>query len=36
MPPQRSGTDLATEIKLIEKKIRMCQKKIEDDKRKKI
>lgn len=33
--PKKSSNDLNAEIKLIEKKIKQCQKKIHDDKRKK-
>ncbi len=33
---KKSSTDLNQEIKMIEKKIRACQKKIDDEKKRKI
>jgi predicted RNA-binding protein with PIN domain len=33
---KKSSTDLNQEIKLIEKKIKQCQRKIEDEKKKKL
>lgn len=33
---KRSNADLGSEIRNIERKIRMCQKKIDEDKRKKL